>query len=206
MPTATNSSNLSGAGLTISEQVVRTGDHPQGYEIQLPAGTAGTLSTRTSDTAGTVTAAGHAIVDADIVDIYWDGGVAYGATVGTVAGDDIPFTLANGDVLPTATTAVVITKQVAVNTAIDGDNIQIIGFNLVTTEGLSGKGHIDMQDSGSSTIAELDLVGSTPQIYDIAGGTTNVFTGNPITASHASNGSATAAATLKIISLEDSTP
>lgn len=206
MPSATNTTNLSGGGVTISKAVVRTGDHPQGYEVALPTATAGTLDTRTSDTAGTVSASGHSITDGDIVDVYWDGGVAYGATVGTVSGDDVPFTGASGDALPIATTAVTIVEQVSINTAIDGDNIQIIGLLLETTEGVSGKGHIDMQDSGSSTIEEIDLVGETPQVYDIAGGASNVFTGNPITVSKASNGSSSTAATLKIISLEDSTP
>jgi len=63
-----------------------------------------------------------------------------------------------------------------------------------------------MQDTGSASIEAIDLTANVPQVYDIDGGATNVFTGNPITKSYAANGSATEAMTLKILSLEDSTP
>jgi hypothetical protein len=54
-------------------------------DVDLPAGKAGTLTTRTNNTDGAATlSAGHGILTADVVDIYWDGGCRYGAIVGTV--------------------------------------------------------------------------------------------------------------------------
>lgn len=92
------------------------------HKITLPAAKAGTLSTRTSDTAGTLTMeAGHGIVDSDVIDIYWDGGRAYGATVGTVATNEVPFTGASGDVLPTVDSDITAQVQQEIDTDLEGD-------------------------------------------------------------------------------------
>ena len=199
--------SLSGGGMSISQSITRTGDHPNTYEVPLPVGAAGTLSVRTDNDTGTVTAAGHGLVNGDKIDLFWAGGRRYGMTVGTIAGNDVPIDLGAGDNLPSASTAVVITKQVVINTAVDGDAIQIIGIVAETSNPAStAKAHIDMQDTGAASIEPIDLVANTPKVYDIAGGATNIFTGNVITVSKAANGSATEPMTLKIMSLEDSTP
>lgn len=210
MATATYGASLTCGGVAIQQTINRSGDHPQAYEVALPVGKAGTLSTRTNDTDGELTVTtGHGIITGDIIDIYWSDGMCYKATAGTVAGAPadtaIPFTGGTGDVLPTQGVAIVVTEQVIINTQIDGDAIQIAGVCLETSE-TAGKGHIDCQDSAHASIEEIDLVANVPKIWDVAGGIANVFTGNPITHSHASNGSATVAATLKFLSLEDSTP
>lgn len=73
----------------------------------LAAAKTGTLSTRSSDTAGTLTmASSHGITDADRIDIYWADGQCTSALVGTVATNSVPFTLATGTVLPLANTAI----------------------------------------------------------------------------------------------------
>ena len=207
MPVATYSVSLAAGGVSIQNSVARTGDHPQGYEVTLPVGTAGSLTTRTDDNTGEVTAAGHSLAQSDVVDVHWASGVRYGMTVGVVAGNVVPVDGGAGDVLPSAATAVVITKQVSINTAIDGDAIQVIGLVVEsTTTGSTAKAHIDMRDSGNATIEEIDLTANVPIIHDITGGASNVFTGNPITNSKASNGSSSETLTLKIVSIEDSTP
>lgn len=67
----------------------------------------GALTTRTSDSVGTLTmAVGHGIIDADRLDLYWldpDGVTRryrYGCTVGVVAVNEVPITAGAGDVLP----------------------------------------------------------------------------------------------------------
>jgi len=86
---------------TVTGYAAVTRDEPYG------AAKTGTLTTRSSGTAGTLTMeSGHGITTSAKIDIYWDGGVAYKATVGTVSGTSVPFTLANGDALPAAATAV----------------------------------------------------------------------------------------------------
>jgi len=100
-------------------------------EESVPVAWAGTLSTRTSDTAGTITMddADHVITDADEVDIYWtdaDGNVqrAHSATVGTVATTSVPFTGAEGTVLPAQDTVVqVCVQQAHVMQEFSGDDI-----------------------------------------------------------------------------------
>lgn len=204
--------SVSGGGLSIAKSIARTGDHPNTYEITLPVGTAGTLSTRTDDDTGVVTAAGHTLLVGDKVNVFWSGGKRYGMTVSAVAGNDVTVgtgagETGSGDVFPAATTAVVITKQVSINTQIDGDEIEIIAIIAEASDPNStAKAHIDLQDSGGATIEALDLTANVSRVFDIAGGDTNVFTGNPITVSKAANGSATEELTLKILSLEDSTP
>jgi len=206
MPTANYSQSISGGGVTIAKSVSRAGDHMNTYEITLPVAVAGSLTTRTDDNTGVVTASGHGLATSDVVDVYWSGGVRYGMDA-TVSGDEVTVDGGAGDVLPSAATAVTIVEQVIVNTQIDGDAIALLAILAEYPDPSStGDAHVDFQDSGDATIEEIDLVANVPQAHDIYAGATNVFTGNPITHCHASNGSATEICTLKIISVEDSTP
>lgn len=72
----------------------------------LAAAKIGKLTTRTSNSVGTLTMnPGHGFVAANRLDLYWlkpDGtrGFRYGITVGAVAGDDVPITAGAGDNLP----------------------------------------------------------------------------------------------------------
>lgn len=200
--------SLSGGGISIQPSPIsRSGDGLAVHEVTLPVGTAGSLTLRTDNDTGEVTAAGHGLAQNDKVDVYWATGVRYGMTVGVVAGNVVPIDLGAGDNLPAQSTAVVIVKQVNIVTNIDGDNLQIAGIMAKATNPAStAKAHVDMQDSGNATIEEIDLTANQPAIFDIAGGATNVFTGNPITGIKASNGSSSEELTLQILALQDSTP
>jgi hypothetical protein len=202
---------VKGAGVSLSQGIVRTSEGGLSWELSLPVAEAGQLTTRSSDTAGTITMddAGHGITTGEIIDIYDPAGgtVSYGATVGTVAGDSVPFTGASGDVLPANLTNVTVAEQVILNTPIDGDAILIIAIIVeFPTSASTDQAHLDMQDSGNATIEEIDLTANGLVVHDITGGDTNVFTGNPITHIHCSQGGVTEACTLKIIDLEDATP
>ena len=217
--TVTHATSISGGGVTIQPQaVMRTGSASIGYEETLTAGTAGTLSTRSTDVAGTLTVAtGHGVVTGDKIDIHWDlagvKGVAYSATVGTVAaapGDtSIPFTLADGDVLPAEDSAVVMSEQLSINASIDGDNAKILAVIVETNDkSLRTAAHVQFVDSSAAEIAEIDLITNVPQVWDIEGGSANPFTGNPITAAKVSNAgsSSTEVYTLKIVGVADASP
>lgn len=207
MPTATFAIALEAGGVSIRKTITRTADHPNSYEVSLAAGKAGQLTTRTDANTGTLTmGGGHGITTGAIIDIYWSGGVQYNVTVGTVSGNSVPFDAGVGDNLPTNLTNVVACVQTVINTPIDGDRLAILGICLESSEASGAKGHVDFQDASDDSIAELDLVGNEPRVFDITGGATNIFTGDPITHIQASNGSSTAAATLKIVALEDATP
>lgn len=78
--------------------------------ITVPAAEAGSLTLRTSDTAGelTMTNVDHGIETNALLDIYWDGGSRRGATIGIIESGSqiIPFSGGAGDVLPSTSTAV----------------------------------------------------------------------------------------------------
>jgi len=208
MPLATFASTLSLGGVTITAPTSRSGDHPNVYAgITLPAGKPGTLTGRTDGDTGVATlGAGHSLVTSDVVDVYWAGGRRYGMTA-TVSGNDVTLDGGSGDNLPSTSTAVVVTKPVVINTEIDGDAIQIIGILASTSDTtLNSKLQLTFQDSGGAVVAHVDLAANQQLVYDIAGGQANPFSGNPITVCYASNGDSANAATLNILSLEDSTP
>lgn len=78
--------------------------------------TLGTLTTRTSDTVGTVTASGtdHQVATGMLVELTWSGGTRSNVVVGTVAGASIPFSGGTGANLPTQDTAVTVEQYLAV--------------------------------------------------------------------------------------------
>lgn len=194
-----------------STQTPVTFDHPNPYIITVPAGKAGSLTTRTDDNTGVATlSTGHGLATSDVVDVYWSGGVRYGMTA-TVATNAVTVDGGAGDVLPAQDTAVVLCEQVAVTCNIDGDNIELIGVLLKCDGDSAAKGHVDFLDSGNAQIHETDLVrydqaGGFNHVADIANGDTNNYTGNPITQAKCSNGSSSAAIEIYILSGEDSTP
>jgi hypothetical protein len=210
MPSVQLGISLNAGSVSIQETITRTPDAAFGYEVTLPVAKTGTLSTRTDDETGTLTmSASHGITTGAIIDIYWSGGARYGVLVGTVSVNSVPIgadDAGTGDVLPAADTAITAAVQVQSNVYIDGDNLSMIGVELNTTEGTSGVGHCDFQETDNTSIVNLELVGNTPKVYDIAGGATNPFTGDPIFELKASNGSSSTAATLKVCGGYDSTP
>ena len=118
------------AGKSFNEQTTLNAGSSLYREETVAAAQTGVLTTRTSDTAGSITmdSASHTITDGDRIDIFFVGGVSFGATVGTVAGTVVPFTLAEGDVLPSASTAVSVSLPKKVDFDVDGANIKALVF------------------------------------------------------------------------------
>lgn len=185
------------------------------YPITLPAMDAqnvGTLTTRTDDNTGEATlAAGHNIISTDVVDVYWSGGVRYGM-VATVTGNVVALEGGAGDNLPAQDTAITgVYEQIAVDPLnLDGDAAAFVAIIYRNPADQSGKSHINLQDSGNATIKEADLVheaanGGHAHVYNISGGDTNVFTGNPITKAKVSHNS-TSEATLYVACGFNATP
>ena len=193
---------------SISRSITRTGESKIEAEITLPVATAGTLTTRTDDNTGIVTVASHSITISDTVDVYWSTGRRYGVDVTAQDSTTISIDLGAGDNLPSASTAVKIVKQVPFNLALDGDNAKIVGFSYElaadTSDGFGCR--VTLFDAADDTITGLDLDAFVPNVCDIEGGATNLYTGDPITDGVASNGSSTYAATLKIQAIVDATP
>lgn len=210
MPQATYGITLAAGGVSIQKTNVRNGDHTNTFEVTLPVAKAVTAWVKTdADTAACNLPAGHGYSNGNF-DVYWPGGVRYGVA-GTISTNALTLdggALDAGDDFPASATAgVVVCKQVQINTAIDGDALEILGFSLEYPDSAAtSRGHIDLQDIGPASIEAITLQPNVPLVYDIDGGASNVFTGNPIVVSYASHENTSYAATLKIVSLEDSTP
>lgn len=210
--TITYGLSISGGGMSIQPQPVqRTGSGVIGLDETLAAAQAGSLTTRTNTDTGEITMsdAEHTITTGAVVDVYWDGGVQYGATVGTVDGTAVPIDTGSGDDLPDADTDVTVVVQETANLTIDGDEAELIAIELSTnTKSLRSTGHIQFLDASDSEIAEIDLVTNVPQVWDLEGGATNPFTGNIITKAKVSQAGAVDGETyrLKIVGVQDATP
>jgi hypothetical protein len=206
VPTANFGVSLSAGGVSMQESIVRSGSAALGWEETLPVAHAVTDWVKTdANTAACNLTAGHGQTDGKF-DVYWSGGMRYGVD-GSFSTNALSLDGGAGDDFPANGTAVVVCKQVSLNTAIDGDNVSILGISLKYASASStSKGHVDMQDSGPATIEEIDLTANAPVIYDITGGAANVFTGNPIATTKASHNDTANTATLKICGVADATP
>jgi hypothetical protein len=203
MSSTTNSVAVTGGGLSISKQMVRITNGVDVRDVTVPIGQPAQLTTRTSGTAGTLTMtnSSHGIITGQKIDISWATGVAYNATVGTVAGTTVPFTLASGDALPMGTNPpVVAATPVLVEVEIIGSNIAIIALSLeLPNPSDTSLGKARFLDGSSTEVLAKTMTGNAPQVWDVAGGSSNPFSGLTIANFDISNGSAASAATFKLI-------
>lgn len=210
MAAATYEIGFSCGGLTIQKSVSRTADHPNPYgPVTLPVAHALSSWVKTdADTAAGNLSGGHGLSTGKF-DVYWTsggGGRRYDVD-GTVSTNALSLDGGAGDDFPASADATVVVRPpTTINTAIDGDRVSIIALSLEFDEAATSVGGITFKDAAGDTIAHVDLNANEPKVYDIEGGETNVFTGDPITAAYASSSNTTTAASLKIVSLEDSTP
>lgn len=210
MATATYAINLSAAGIAINKSITRTGDGQASIEVTLPAGKTVTSWVKTdANTAACDLPAGHGYSNGNF-DVYWSsGGTNYirRNVPGTIATNALSLDGGAGTDFPaSATSGVVVCRQVAFNLAIDGDNAKIVGVCAEIAATVTTRQHVSFYDSADDEITNLDLTANEPNICDITGGATNLYTGDPITDGVASNGDTTYEATLKIVVVSDATP
>jgi len=189
-------------------------DHDNNYIIPLPKGKTVTAWVKTdADTAACNLPASHGYTTG-VFDVYWvDTGVnkrRYGVD-GTVTVNALALDGGAGDDFPASATAdVVVTRQVTIALSLDGDAIEIIGVFLKCDADTDAVGHLQCQDAADDVITNLDLaaggVSKMANVYNVYGGDTNPFTGDPITQGFASNGSADEDAELYILAGMDATP
>jgi hypothetical protein len=194
-------------GVSVQKSIVRTADHPNTYEVTLPVAWAVSSWVKTdADTAAGNLAGGHGQVTGTY-DVYWTGGARYDVAV-TVTVNALALEGGTGTDFPaSATTTVVISKQTQINTAIDGDAIEIAALSLEYTDSTAtSRGRLLFEDATGDDIAAITLTGNSPLVYDVEGGVSNPFAGDPITVCRATQESTTATPVIKILSLEDSSP
>jgi hypothetical protein len=208
MPQATYSVTLSAGGVSIQKPVTRSADGAIAVEATIPAAKSGTLTARTdADTGEATMSASHGITTSDVVDVYWSGGKRLGMTVGTVDGNDVPLDGGSGDDLPSTSTALAVQVRQQVNVAIDGDALVILGVSLeYTNQSSTERGSASFQKSDDTEVEAVSLVANTPQVWDIEGGASNGFSGDPIAKAMVTHSDTTNTATLKIVGLQDVTP
>lgn len=196
---------LSVGGITINQQVVHQGDHPNPYEIPLAAAKTLTDWVKTDlNTAAGNLPAGHGYASGKF-DCYWAGGKRTGVD-GTVTVNALALDGGAGDDFPASGATVHVQPPAQINCHIDGDALLIIGVSLEYAEaGSTERGYLDLR-AGAATIKAIDLAANCPQVWDIASGAANEFTGEPITVGWVSHSDPLHAATLKLLAMEDSTP
>lgn len=205
MPTSTLSIVGSVGGISLQGTVSRSAEGQISQEVSLPAADAGTLTTRTSDTAGTLTmdSGSHDIETGDTIDIFWTDAqgnlkCAYGATVGTVVTTSVPFTGASGDVLPVVDSDVTADVQVVIDTDFDGDDVEIVDLQS------SRQGRFEFFDSTPTSLHQAKLEAGEPWLWFSGMGYTNPLTGNPVDELVVTNASDSNPATFKLGVLYDS--
>jgi hypothetical protein len=191
MPTATINVSASVAGLSIQSSITRTATGNGGQEVSVAAAKTGTLSTRTDDNTGVVTlAADHGIVSADVVDVYWSGGLRYGMTA-TVVSNDATLDGGAGTALPAQGTAVTVCKQTTLDCDFDGDKLEAIVVSA------NKRCSVVFEDSTNAVLKALEIV-NEPWTWAADTGIAAQITGNPVDEVKVSNGDSTAAAAIKI--------
>lgn len=207
MPLAKIESRVAAGGTTIHKTWNRTANTAQAFEATLPVGEAGELTQRTSGSVAEFQLApGHGITTGESVDVYWSGGVRFGCTVGTVSGITVPVTGGGaGDDFPIVGTDVVVSEQEEFDFFLDGDAGKLVAVIMADGVAGSGAGHLEFTRLNGTLVGELDLVANIPQVFDLAAGIANPFSGAFIWKLFASNGSLTAAATLTIIQVVENT-
>ena len=194
-------------GISINKSIIRTADHPNPYEVTLDAAKAVTGWTQTdANTADCTLPNSHGYTNGTF-DVYWSNGSRYDLT-GTINTNAMNLDGGSGDNFPaTNTTGVTVCKQTQINTAIDGDAIAIIALSLEYTDSAStSTGRLLFEDAAADDIASVELTANQPLVYDVTGGSSNPFAGDPITVCRASHSDSSNSPTLKIASLEDATP
>lgn len=191
-------------GVTIQKVITETGDHPNVYgdsntEIPLAAGSAVSNWVKTdADTAAGDLQPGHGFTTGKM-DVFWDVGMRYDVDV-TVTTNALALDGGVGDDFPaTAEDTVFVAEVTQINTAIDGDNVQLLVINSTQ------RGSVYFEDAASASVKQIELLADNPYTYAQSSGEASPLTGNPIAVCFASNATATAGV-LTILSLEDSTP
>jgi hypothetical protein len=178
MPSVTENSSMSIAGVSFPSVRTRTGTVTEAAEVSVPNATltaakTGTLTTRTDANTGTITGqSAHGIATGDTFDIYWTGGVQYNVTAGTVSGTSIPFDLGIGDDLPIATTSLIICKQTILDFDFDGDAFEF--FAALSNV----RAHLAFKEADDTAVAGVELA-TAGEVYENIADTadTNAFAG-----------------------------
>ncbi|MBN2445637.1 MAG: hypothetical protein JXO22_02855 [Phycisphaerae bacterium] len=198
MPNSSVIINADIGGAGFYSQINRTASGAINHSVTLAASQAGTLTTRTSDTEGTLTlGADHGIETADVIDLYWDGGRRYGVVVGTVAGTSVPISGGAGDVLPAQDTACVAAPRTELDTDFNADLASVMAAMI------ADRGRVEFHDSGGLELG-IDMAASEMWLWIDGSTAANPLAGDTVDKVYISHASSTATAVAKVGVLYDS--
>jgi hypothetical protein len=182
-------------GQTFSSTVTASGDGVRRASPSVAAAKAGTLTTRTNATDGTLTmSGGHGFQTGDTIDLFWSAGSRRGVTVGTVAVNSVPISGGAGvadDDLPIATTA--ITAVIAHEEAFEVDGDALLGLAVNCPK----RGYVVFAEADDSVVKEYRFDASSSFSWIDGSGVDNPFTGVTVAKVLLSHADSAAAQTMK---------
>lgn len=133
MPSFTRSAVTNADGNSVSQADTVTGGESAKVTLTLEAGVSGSLTTRTDANTGVITVAAHSLTTADFCSVFWTdtSGVEKcheNMDITAVTSTTISVDLGQGDDLPTALTAVIVSKVASRVVAWDGTANGMLGF------------------------------------------------------------------------------
>ena len=137
----------------------------------VPAALSGTLTTRTSATAGIITfGSTTAYTTSTVPDLFWSGGSVRGATISAVSGATITFSI-SGATLPALGSVITTNIPVVESFVFTGSNAKsaLVSSNLMSND---GNAYIVFQTSVPADVAIFDLSGALPS-FSFDGTTVN---------------------------------
>lgn len=206
MPALQTSFSYQGGGLFLQGGFNVEAEHPNPFEVAIPAALEAELTTRTDNDTGVLTvASGHGVTTDDTVDLYTTAGVLIrkDMDVTAVGGTTISIDAGSGSNLPALNSDVIVCVQTLFTCLIDGDDIQFIVMGLDLPGVNKPFGRAIFEKSDDSDVYEAVFVGR-PLSWDVAGGQTNDFDGDVVAKCRVSHAHAVAGK-FKIISMEDPT-
>lgn len=189
---ATIAKSMSMANGTFNSTATVEADAVIFEDVSVPAGFAGTLTARGSDSAGTVTTTNsHTITTGVRADVYWTGGCRRGVTVGTVNVKAIPISGGSGDALPLQTTDILIVEPLLLDMAVLGTNVDCLMLYAAK------RGQFVFVDDNDAELHQVELPASGSWAWSEDDGFTNPITGDTVAGVYVSHGDA-AAATMRV--------
>lgn len=142
MSTMTVTQSGRGGGRTFNQTANVTVGREIIAETTVTPAKTGNLTTRTSDTVGTLTmATGHGITDAARLDLYWidpttqQVKLRFGVVVGTVVVNDVPISGGSGDNLPLDESAITAMVPTPIDLDFIGTGLKMILASVATASG-----------------------------------------------------------------------
>lgn len=195
---ATLSKTLSIQGVAVSSTETWSDEGSIYLPITLSAGKSGTLSTRTGNSDGIVTATAHGYTDATTFAVYWTGGVRYGMTCSSYNANTVTLTGGSGTNFPIQGTAVTLCSETVLDVAFTGNDAYALWVSS------NRAGHVDFRSSAPASLWAETLTANIAAEWSNGSAHTNPLTDVSPATVRVSNGT-TNTATLHLCVVKEAT-